>query len=74
MKPKWHGLLYNSEGANRGLQVRVWSGVRTPFVWLRTICRISLELCLACSLAVTFPFNIALGLPLYQAMAQALYG
>lgn len=28
---------------------------------------------LTCSLAITFPFNIALGLPLYQAMAQALY-
>lgn len=32
------------------------------------------SLYLTCSLAITFPFNIALGLPLYQAMAQALYG
>ncbi len=29
---------------------------------------------LTCSLAITFPFNIVVGLPLYQAMAQALYG
>ena len=29
---------------------------------------------LTCSLAITFPFNIVLGLPLYQAVAQALYG
>jgi hypothetical protein len=28
---------------------------------------------LTCSLAITFPFNIVLGLPLYQAMAAALY-
>lgn len=32
------------------------------------------SLYLTCSLAITFPFNIAFGLPLYQAMAQALYG
>ncbi|AWN40758.1 sodium-dependent bicarbonate transport family permease [Methylobacterium durans] len=32
------------------------------------------SLYLTCSLAITFPFNIALGLPLYQAMAQAFYG
>ncbi len=32
------------------------------------------SLYLTCSLAITFPFNIALGLPLYQAMAEALYG
>ncbi len=30
--------------------------------------------CLTCSVAITFPFNIAIGLPLYQAMARALYG
>lgn len=29
---------------------------------------------LTCALAVTFPFNIVVGLPLYQAMAGALYG
>lgn len=28
---------------------------------------------LTCSLALTFPFNIVLGLPLYRAMAEALY-
>lgn len=28
---------------------------------------------LTCSLAITFPFNILVGLPLYQALAQALY-
>lgn len=32
------------------------------------------SLYLTCSLAITFPFNIVLGLPLYQAAAQALYG
>lgn len=32
------------------------------------------SLYLTCSLAITFPFNIMLGLPIYQAMAQALYG
>ena len=30
--------------------------------------------CLTCSVAITFPFNIAIGLPLYQAMARSLYG
>ena len=30
--------------------------------------------CLTCSVAITFPFNIAIGLPVYQAMARALYG
>ena len=30
--------------------------------------------CLTCSVAITFPFNIAIGLPLYQTMARALYG
>jgi len=30
--------------------------------------------CLTCSVAITFPFNIAIGLPLYQAMAHAIYG
>lgn len=29
---------------------------------------------LTCSLAITFPFNILVGLPLYQAMARTLYG
>lgn len=29
---------------------------------------------LTCSLGITFPFNIILGLPLYQAMARVLYG
>jgi hypothetical protein len=29
---------------------------------------------LTCSLAITFPFNIALGLPLYGLMAQWFYG
>ena len=29
---------------------------------------------LTCSLAITFPFNLAAGLPLYQGMARALYG
>ena len=32
------------------------------------------SLYLTCSLAITFPFNITLGLPLYQAMAHGLYG
>lgn len=31
-------------------------------------------LALTCSIAITFPFNIVLGLPLYQAMARYLYG
>lgn len=30
--------------------------------------------CLTCSVAITFPFNIAIGLPLYETMARALYG
>lgn len=29
---------------------------------------------LTCSLAITFPFNIVMGLPLYGAMAALLYG
>ncbi len=29
---------------------------------------------LTCSLAITFPFNIVVGLPLYGAMAHWLYG
>lgn len=32
------------------------------------------SLYLTCSLAITFPFNIVLGLPLYQALARWLYG
>ena len=30
--------------------------------------------CLTCSVAITSPFNIAIGLPLCQAMARTLYG
>ena len=29
---------------------------------------------LTCSLAITFPFNIVLGIPLYAAMTGYLYG
>ena len=29
---------------------------------------------LTCSLVITFPFNLIVGLPLYSAMASALYG
>jgi len=31
-------------------------------------------LTLTCSVAITFPFNIIVGLPLYQAMARGVYG
>jgi hypothetical protein len=32
------------------------------------------SLSLAASLGVTFPFNVLFGIPLYQRMAEALYG